>query len=171
MRIAGIILIFLGGLMIASQFLVLAGRTEQENDKGLSAQQQRMDALIPGAIVAVVGFALILFSKRSSTITATTADQWFSITLTPEAVRLVKDRMAERSYSSGEGLRVVEGSNDALVVQFDLPPDSDEDCVAEDQGVSVFTEKSLVSRVAGKLIDIRDETMILVSPSSPQESA
>jgi hypothetical protein len=148
--------------------LSLAGRTEKELEKGPSEAQQRLDVFIPGATIAVVGFVLILFAKRSSVVTATTPDQWFSISVTQEAADLAKATIAQRGYPSGAGLRVAEGpSNSSLVVQFDLPPDSERDCVAEDQGVSVFTEKHLLSRVAGNRIAVEEDKLILVeSPTT-----
>jgi len=161
MRIAGIVLLVLGILLIASSALQLAAPSSSKKHNGLSESQQRMDAFIPGAILAVIGIALAMFSAPRSIITATPADEWLSIKITPAAAEQAKRAIAERRYPSGTGLRVVAGPTaGTFEVKYDMATDGD-DCVGEDQGVSVFVEKQFAPAISGRTIDFRVRQFVL----------
>src|SRR5262245_44233229 len=152
MRIAGIILLVLGSLTIASGLLGLATRPPTSASE-LSESQQRMDAFLPGLMLAFVGFALWVFGKPKTEmeIVAITAEQWLPITLTETAADVVDREINERKFPAGTGLRL-EGdpAKNSIMIKFDMPSHTDADFVGEDRGVTVLVEKPLATRFAGQ---------------------
>ncbi|HZN32785.1 MAG TPA: hypothetical protein VFB80_03170 [Pirellulaceae bacterium] len=162
MRIAGIVLLVAGALMIATSVLKLAVGNRGTDGDGLSESQLRMDAVVPGAIVGVIGFALVVLSRPKPVVTAVAAEDWAPVKLSEAAADFAKRAMVERKFAPETALRIMEDSESgSWSVKFDLQSDGDEDVVGEDQGVIVVVEKSLAPRVAGTLIDIEGGTFLV----------
>jgi hypothetical protein len=164
MRVAGIVLLVLGAMMIASSLLKLAVQQPQSIEKGVAQSQSGLDAVIPGGIVAAVGFVLLAMRKPNSVMTAVAVEDWIPVTLTPAAAEFALRAIVDRRFPPGTGLRLERDSaSDSFVVKFDAPSETDEDFVGENRGVAVFIEKRFGSDCAGQLIDVIDGRLVVVS--------
>src|SRR5262245_60576740 len=135
MRTLGIVLMILAGMLIVSGAIDLAKRKGSIAADGLSESQQRMDVFVPAALVAVIGFALAMLSKRAAIITATPVDQWLSIEVTSAASNHAKRLIAEGRYPPGTGLRIIAGDTAGVFEsKYDIADDGGGDCIGEDNG-------------------------------------
>jgi len=157
MRVAGIVMLVLGALLIAQGLLKLVVQQSLVDEQGLSQSQARLDAVVPGGMLAAIGFVLLVVGKRSSVTTAVAAEDWIAVRLTPAAAEFALRAIVQRKFPPGTGLRLEQDSvAGSFVVKFDAPPETDEDFVGEDRGVTVFVEKRLGRDCAGRAIDIVD---------------
>src|SRR5262245_48569249 len=153
MRIAGIVLLILGGLMVASRVVELAANRGAGKD-GLSDTQLRMDAFFPGATVSVIGFVLTAMARQDPVVAAVAVEDWLPVRLTAAAAEFVKRAIVERKFAAETALRIEDNpASGSLDVKFDLPSNAESDVVGEDQGVTVIVDKSVAPRVSGKLIE------------------
>jgi len=163
MRIAGIILLVLGGLTLLGSLGALLARPAVEDEVSGLGLQQRLDAFMPAVMLFAIGTALLVFSRPHKPVSAVLADQSFSIVLTPAAAEFARCAMVERNYPAGSGLRVDPGkTKDSFVVQFDMPSDDANDWMAESLGIPVFVDKAFVNEISGKTIDVNNEKLALI---------
>jgi hypothetical protein len=164
MRIAGIILLILGGLTFLRSLGTLLARQSMEDEVSGAAQMKREDAFVPAIMLFALGTALIVFSRHQKPVGAVPAEQWFPITLTPAAAEFARTTIVERNYPAGSGLRIDTGkSQNMFVVQFDMPSDDANDWMGENLGIPVFVDKQFVDAVSGKTIDLNNNRLVLIS--------
>ena len=164
MRIAGFILLALGGLTFLGSLGTLLTRQPLEDEVSGSAQMKREDAFMPAIMLFALGTALIVFSRHQKPVGAVPAEQCFPITLTPAAAEFARTTIAERKYPAGSGLRIDAGkTQNTFVVQFDMPSDDANDWMGEHLGIPVFTDKQFVDAVSGKTIDLSNDQLALIS--------
>jgi Fe-S cluster assembly iron-binding protein IscA len=108
----------------------------------------------------------MVMAKRSEPVTAVAAADWIQVVLTQRAAEFAKQSISDSKFPAGTGLRIEDQPATAsVVIKFDLPSDRGGDFVGEDQGVSVFIEKSLVARLLGKMIDVENGALKVVAAS------
>lgn len=162
LRICGIAAAALGCLMLLQGLVVLLTPNSPDDVANGAAEIRRMDAFFPGASLAVIGFAILIWTRKPPVIDAIPADQKISIALTPDAAAFAIDAIKSRGYPPGSGLRIADtGPNAEMIVQFDIPSDRADDWLGEDRGVPVFVEGRLVDAVFGKTIGLQNEKLIL----------
>lgn len=167
MRAVGIALMVGGALLICSEYANLAAPPKDKTVGRPPEGHLRIEAFFKGVPLVLIGFVLVVLSKRASAIiSAVPADQWISISLTAAAADLAKRTIVENRFPPGTGLRILSAaSGQGLDVKYDSA-DGDNDCLGEDKGVSVFVEDALAAHVTGQTIDVQNGQFVVVRSKS-----
>jgi hypothetical protein len=164
LRIGGYIAITLGALALCGGVGSVKAPRNSEDEVLGQGLQQRLDAVIPGSLLIVIGVVLLAMNRPSKAIDAVPAEQWFPITLTPDAAEFARRTIAERKHPPGSGLRIADGHRSkSLEVQFDLPSEGTDDWMGEHLGIPVFADRSLVDAASGKTIELSGDRLTLKS--------